>query len=73
MQPTCVTRTLTTIRRYNLPPEQIDQAILAAINVGLCLESNGDRHVAEGFNHDIAVNGRGFARGADSVARCATF
>jgi hypothetical protein len=49
----CVTRTLDAIRRYKPAPDQIDIVILAAINVGLCLESNCDRLVAEGFNHDI--------------------
>jgi hypothetical protein len=55
-----VTRTLAAIRRYKPWPDQIDTVILAAINVGLCIDSNGDRQVAEGFNHDIAVNGRDF-------------
>jgi len=68
MRMSCVTRTLAAIRRYKLPPEQIDDVILTAINVGLCLESNGDRQVAEGFNHDIVTNGRGFGRCADKVA-----
>jgi cell division protein ZapA (FtsZ GTPase activity inhibitor) len=57
-----VTRALQTIRRYNAGPEQIDHAILAAINVTLCLVSGGNDRVAEGFNGDIALNGRGFAR-----------
>jgi len=35
-----------------------DDVILAAINVGLCLESNGDSRVTEGINHDIVTNGR---------------
>lgn len=56
-----VTRALQTIRRYNAAPEQIDHAILAAINVTLCLISGGNDRVAEGFNGDIALNGRGFA------------
>ena len=34
-------------------PDQIDNAILAAINITLCLASNGDGRVAEGFNSDI--------------------
>jgi hypothetical protein len=55
-----VTRALAAIRRYGAAPEQIDQAILAAINVTLCLFSGGDDRVAEGFNHDIAANGRGW-------------
>lgn len=62
MQPSCVSRTLDAIKRYHLRPEQIDEAILAAINVGLCLESNGADHVAEGFNNDIMLNGRAFVR-----------
>jgi cell division protein ZapA (FtsZ GTPase activity inhibitor) len=56
-----VTRALQTIRRYNARPEQIDHAILAAINVTLCLVSGGNDRVADGFNNDIALNGRGFA------------
>ena len=55
-----VTRALQTIKRYNARPEQIDQAILAAINVTLCLLSGGDDRVAEGFNNDIATSGRAF-------------
>ena len=55
-----VTRALQTIRRYDPRPEQIDHAILAAINVTLCLVSGGNDRVAEGFNSDIALNGRGF-------------
>jgi len=55
-----VTRALQAIKRYGAGPEQIDGAILAAINVTLCLASNGDDRVAEGFNHDIAANGRTF-------------
>lgn len=62
MQPSCVSRTLDAIKRHRLRPEQIDAAILAAINVGLCLESNGANQIAEGFNNDIMVNGRGFVR-----------
>lgn len=56
-----VTRALRSIRRYDAAPEQIDHAILAAINVTLCLVSNGNDRVAEGFNGDIARNGRDFA------------
>jgi len=56
----CVTRALQAISRYNPLPDQIDHAILAAINVGLCLASGGNARVAEGFNSDIACNGRGF-------------
>ena len=55
-----VTRALQTIRRYDARPEQIDHAILAAINVTLCLLSGGNDRVAEGFNSDIALNGQGF-------------
>jgi len=53
-----VTRALETIRRYNVAPEQIDFAILCAINATLCIRSNGDDRVAEGFNSDIAANGQ---------------
>jgi hypothetical protein len=69
---TCAARTIAAIRRYKVPPEQIDHVILAAINVGLCLESDGDRQVAEGFNHDIVANGREFGRCAEKVATCKT-
>lgn len=55
-----VTRALHAIRRYNTQPEQIDTAILAAINVTLCLASGGNDRVAEGFNNDIAQSGRRF-------------
>ncbi len=58
-----VTRALQAIKRYNARPEQIDQAILAAINVTLCLLSSGDDRVAEGFNRDIATSGRLFGAG----------
>lgn len=57
-----VTRALQTIRRYDAHAEQIDYAILSAINVTLCLLSGGNDRVAEGFNSDIAMNGRGFGR-----------
>ena len=56
-----VTRALSTIKRYNAGPEQIDRAILAAINVTLCLASDGNDRVAEGFNADIANSGSRFA------------
>jgi hypothetical protein len=59
---TSVSRSLQTIKRYSLTPERIDDAILAAINASLCLASNGDDHVAEGFNDDLARNGRNFGR-----------
>jgi hypothetical protein len=52
-----VTRALITIQRYDAAPDQLDQAILAAINVTLCLAANGDDWVSEGFNLDIAMNG----------------
>jgi hypothetical protein len=55
-----VTRALQAIRRYGAQPEQIDHAILSAINVTLCLASGGNDRVAEGFNRDIARSGRGF-------------
>ena len=55
-----VARALRVIDRYNVRPEQIDWAIIAAINVTLCLASGGDPRVAEGFNNDIAASGRGF-------------
>lgn len=58
-----VTRALQAIKRYNAGPEQIDHAILAAINVTLCLASSGDDRVAEGFNNDIAMSGRRFGKG----------
>jgi hypothetical protein len=65
-----VTRALQAIKRYGAQPEQIDQAILAAINVTLCLASGGSDRVAEGFNSDIASSGRA----ARTVAvRLATF
>lgn len=55
-------RSLEAIKRYSLSPDRIDDAILAAISVNLCLASDGDDHVAEGFNDDIARNGRDFGR-----------
>jgi hypothetical protein len=57
-----VTRALEAIRRYRPTPEQIDHAILSAINVGLFLASKGDDRVSEGFNRDIAMSGRDFGR-----------
>jgi hypothetical protein len=65
-----VSRSLQTIQRYSVAPERIDDAILAAINASLCLVSNGDDHVAEGFNDDLARNGRNFGR-RHSVIACA--
>lgn len=58
----CVARTLKALKHYDVRPEQIDDIILQAINVSLCLESDGDAHVAEGFNNDIVINGRAFGR-----------
>jgi hypothetical protein len=55
-----VTRALQAVRRYGAAPDQIDHAILCAINATLCLCSGGDDRVAEGFNHDLAMNGREF-------------
>ena len=43
-------------------PHQIDHAVLAAINVTLYLSSGGDDRVSEGFNKDLAGNGRDFGR-----------
>jgi len=63
-----VSRSLQTIKRYSLTPERIDDAILAAINASLCLASGGDDHVAEGFNDDIARNGRNFGRQTSTLA-----
>jgi cell division protein ZapA (FtsZ GTPase activity inhibitor) len=57
-----VTRALQAIKRYGAQPEQIDHAILSAINVTLCLASGGSDRVAEGFNRDIAASGRSFRR-----------
>jgi len=57
-----VTRALDAIRRYGLTPDQIDHAGLCAINVMLYLSSGGDERASEGFNRDIAGNGRDFGR-----------
>ena len=57
-----VGRALGAIARHRVPPEAIDRAILAAINVGLCLRSGGSARVAAGFNDDIARNGRRIGR-----------
>jgi hypothetical protein len=65
-----VRRSLQTIKRYSVTPERIDDAILAAINASLCLVSNGKDHVAEGFNDDLACNGRNFGC-RHSVIACA--
>jgi cell division protein ZapA (FtsZ GTPase activity inhibitor) len=64
-----VSRSLQAIRRYALTAERIDAAILAAINASLCLASDGSNHVAEGFNDDIARNGRDFGRPTPPLAR----
>lgn len=65
-----VSRSLQAIKRYPLTPERIDDAILAAINASLCLASDGGDQVAEGFNDDIARNGRDFGR-QNSTFACA--
>ena len=57
-----VTRALEAIKRYGVAPEQIDHAVLSAINVTLYLSSGGDDRVSEGFNRDLAGNGRDFGR-----------
>ncbi len=61
MRVSSVARSLETIKRYSIDADHIDEAILAAINASLCLVSDGDNRVAEGFNDDIARNGRRFA------------
>ena len=66
-----VIRALQAIKRYDAQPEQIDHAILAAINVTLCLASGGDDRVSEGFNGDVIANGSGFSRGALQSDRAA--
>jgi hypothetical protein len=55
-----VTRALEAIKRYGAGPDQIDTAILASINVTLCIVSRANDRVAEGFNRDLALNGRSF-------------
>ena len=57
-----VTRALEAIKRHGVAPEQIDHAVLSAINVTLYLSSGGDDRVSEGFNRDLAGNGRDFGR-----------
>ncbi len=57
-----VARALQAIRRYAVPPERIDHAVLCAINVTLFLASHGDDRVSDNFNRDIAGNGRDFGR-----------
>jgi hypothetical protein len=59
-----VARALQAIRRYGVAPEQIDHAVLSAINVTLYFASGGDDRVSNGFNQDIAENGRDFGRWA---------
>jgi hypothetical protein len=59
-----VTRALEAIKRYAATPEQIDYAVLSAINVTLFLASHGDDRVSDGFNRDLAGNGRDFGRWA---------
>ncbi|HYG86056.1 MAG TPA: hypothetical protein VD978_07335 [Azospirillum sp.] len=55
-----VMRALDAIKRYDARPEQIDHAILSAINVTLCLASGGCDRVLDGFNEDVAFSGRRF-------------
>ena len=57
-----VTRALAAIERHAITAEQIDHAVLCAINVTLFLASDGDDRVSDGFNRDIAGNGRDFGR-----------
>jgi cell division protein ZapA (FtsZ GTPase activity inhibitor) len=65
---TSVNLSLQTIKRYSVSPDRIDDAILAAINASLCLVSNGDDHVAEGFNDDVTRNGRNFCSRSTVIA-----
>ncbi|HKF71976.1 MAG TPA: hypothetical protein VKB68_09505 [Stellaceae bacterium] len=57
-----VTRALQAFKRYAVSPEQIDYAMLSAINVTLFLTSGGDDRVSDGFNRDLAGNSRDFGR-----------
>lgn len=57
-----VTRALDAIKRYGAAADEIDHAVLSAINVTLYLCSGGDDRVSDGFNRDIAGNGRDFGR-----------
>jgi hypothetical protein len=57
-----VTRALQAIKRYAAAADQIDHAVLSAINVTLYVRSGGDDRVSEGFNRDLAGNGRDFGR-----------
>lgn len=62
VQLSSVARTLDAIKHHDVQPEEIDDIILSAINISLCLESDGDDFVAEGFNNDIIINGREFGQ-----------
>jgi hypothetical protein len=64
-----VARALAAIKRYAVAPEQIDHAVLSAINVTLFLASDGDDRVSDGFNRDIAGNGRDLGRWVMEPAR----
>jgi len=55
-----VTRALQAIKRYAATPEQIDHAVLSAINLTLYLACRGNDRVLDAFNRDIAENGRDF-------------
>ena len=57
-----VTRALQAIKRHAATPEQIDHAVLSAINVTLYLACRGNDRVLDAFNRDIAENGRDFSR-----------
>ena len=57
-----VARALSAIKRYDTAPDQIDHAILCAINLTLYLAGNGNDRVSDGFNKDIERSGRGFCR-----------
>jgi hypothetical protein len=52
MRCSSVSRSLATIKRHAVKPARIDDVILGAINVSLCIASGGDDRVAEGFNDD---------------------
>jgi hypothetical protein len=62
-----VTRSIETITRRGIEPEPIDDVVLAAINTSLCLISDGDDRFAEGFNDDIARNGRNFGQRCTAI------
>jgi hypothetical protein len=57
-----VSGALAAIERHDATPEQTDHAALCAINLTLYLASGGDDRVPDGFNRDIAGNGRDFGR-----------